>query len=111
MMLPNYICGTWVRGGGDGHVLHDPVTGAEVARVSSAGVAFADALAYGRAVGGAALRSLGTTIQREALVMTYSDIFWLMSVGIVIVLPLVAFGRSVRRRSRVAQDTLADASA
>jgi ATP-binding cassette subfamily B protein len=29
----------------------------------------------------------------------------------VIVLPLVAFGRSVRRRSRVAQDTLADASA
>jgi ATP-binding cassette subfamily B protein len=29
----------------------------------------------------------------------------------VIVLPLVAFGRSVRRRSRTAQDTLADASA
>ena len=29
----------------------------------------------------------------------------------VIVLPLVGFGRSVRRRSRVAQDTLADASA
>ena len=29
----------------------------------------------------------------------------------VIVLPLVAFGRSVRRRSRLAQDTLADASA
>ncbi len=29
----------------------------------------------------------------------------------VIVLPLVAFGRSVRRRSRIAQDTLADASA
>jgi ATP-binding cassette, subfamily B, bacterial len=29
----------------------------------------------------------------------------------VIVLPLVAFGRAVRRRSRVAQDTLADASA
>src|SRR5690606_5528286 len=29
----------------------------------------------------------------------------------VIVLPLVGFGRSVRRRSRLAQDTLADASA
>src|SRR6185295_7030975 len=29
----------------------------------------------------------------------------------VIVLPLVAFGRAVRRRSRAAQDTLADASA
>jgi ATP-binding cassette, subfamily B, bacterial len=29
----------------------------------------------------------------------------------VIVLPLVAFGRAVRRRSRIAQDTLADASA
>jgi len=29
----------------------------------------------------------------------------------VIVFPLVAFGRAVRRRSRTAQDTLADASA
>ena len=29
----------------------------------------------------------------------------------VIVLPLVGFGRAVRRRSRAAQDTLADASA
>ena len=29
----------------------------------------------------------------------------------IIVLPLVAFGRAVRRRSRLAQDTLADASA
>lgn len=41
----------------------------------------------------AALRSLGNTIQREALVMTYNDIFWLMSTGIVIVVPLVLFLR------------------
>lgn len=73
MMLPNYICGTWVRGGGDGHVLHDPVTGAEVARVSSAGVAFADALAYGRAVGGAALRSLGYR-ERAALLGRVAEV-------------------------------------
>lgn len=36
---------------------------------------------------------------------------FVMAVIPIIVLPLVAFGRSVRRRSRGAQDTLADASA
>ncbi|BBC71906.1 MFS transporter [Altererythrobacter sp. B11] len=38
---------------------------------------------------GAALRSLGGTIQREALVMTYNDMFWMLAVGIVCVTPLV----------------------
>jgi ATP-binding cassette subfamily B protein len=37
--------------------------------------------------------------------------FFVIAVIPVIVLPLVAFGRMVRRRSRAAQDTLADASA
>src|SRR6185369_2509353 len=37
--------------------------------------------------------------------------FFVIAAIPVIVLPLVAFGRLVRRRSRVAQDTLADASA
>lgn len=41
----------------------------------------------------AALRTLAGTIAREALVMTYNDIFWLLTVGIIIVLPLVLFLR------------------
>ena len=35
----------------------------------------------------------GGTIQREALVMTYNDLFWLLSVGICCVVPLVLFLR------------------
>ncbi|MPT49199.1 MAG: DHA2 family efflux MFS transporter permease subunit [Sphingobium sp.] len=41
----------------------------------------------------AAMRTISGTIQREALVMTYNDIFWLMMVGILIVMPLVLFLR------------------
>ncbi|RPF71638.1 DHA2 family efflux MFS transporter permease subunit [Aurantiacibacter spongiae] len=37
---------------------------------------------------GAALRSLAGQIQREALVMTYNDMFWLLFVGIIVVVPL-----------------------
>ncbi len=37
----------------------------------------------------AALRVIGGTIAREALVMTYNDMFWMLSVGILIVSPLV----------------------
>ncbi|MGF7147944.1 DHA2 family multidrug resistance protein [Sphingomonas zeicaulis] len=49
----------------------------------------------GDALGGpaAALRSLAGTIERDALVMTYNDIFWLLAMGILIVLPLVLFLR------------------
>nr|WP_235979123.1 DHA2 family efflux MFS transporter permease subunit [Croceibacterium atlanticum] len=36
----------------------------------------------------AALRALGGVIQREALVMTYNDMFWLLFVGILAVTPL-----------------------
>lgn len=41
----------------------------------------------------AALRVLGQTLQREALVMTYNDMFWLLAVGIVCVCPLILFLR------------------
>jgi len=45
----------------------------------------------GHLIGGpdAALRTLGNLIQREALVMTFNDIFFLLFSGILIVLPLV----------------------
>lgn len=47
----------------------------------------------------AALLALNLTIQREALVMTYNDIFWLMTMGIVAVTPLVLFLRPLPRDS------------
>jgi len=55
-------------------------------------------------VGGAdaALRSLAGTIQLEALVMTFNDIFWLMTVGIVCVIPLVLLLRPLPRGRTVA---------
>ncbi|WP_126173561.1 MDR family MFS transporter [Altericroceibacterium xinjiangense] len=39
----------------------------------------------------AALRAISGTIMREALVMTYNDLFWLLAVGTVAVTPLVLF--------------------
>jgi DHA2 family multidrug resistance protein len=44
-----------------------------------------------QALGGsaAAFRSLSSTIQIQALTMTYADLFWLLTVGIVGVMPLI----------------------
>lgn len=41
----------------------------------------------------AVLRSLSNTIQIQALTMTYSDLFWILSTGILFVIPLVLFLR------------------
>jgi DHA2 family multidrug resistance protein len=41
----------------------------------------------------AAIRQLDGTLQIQALVMTYNDIFWMMAIGILIVTPLVLFLR------------------
>jgi len=51
--------------------------------------------AQARVLGGMpqALRSLGGTIQLQALTMTYVDLFWILSVGIGCVIPLVLFLR------------------
>ncbi|HLI40777.1 MAG TPA: phenylacetic acid degradation bifunctional protein PaaZ [Streptosporangiaceae bacterium] len=57
-VLRSYVCGGWVRPADEGRPVLDAVTGAEVARVSSAGVDMAAALEYGRSVGGPALRDL-----------------------------------------------------
>jgi oxepin-CoA hydrolase / 3-oxo-5,6-dehydrosuberyl-CoA semialdehyde dehydrogenase len=65
-LLRSYVSGNWVTPDGDGRPVFDAVTGAEVARISAAGVDMAAALAYGRAVGGAGLREL-TFHQRAAL--------------------------------------------
>jgi len=47
------------------------------------------ALGHGPMGSDAGMRMLGATIQREALVMTYNDMFWLLVVGIVLIGPLV----------------------
>lgn len=56
------------------------------------------------AMGGteAALRTISGTIQREALVMTYNDIFWLMMIGILIVMPLLLFLRPLPKGQMMA---------
>jgi oxepin-CoA hydrolase / 3-oxo-5,6-dehydrosuberyl-CoA semialdehyde dehydrogenase len=64
--LRSYVGGRWVVGTGEGQPMLDAVTGEEVARVSSAGIDVAAALAYGRQVGGPALGTL-TFHQRAAL--------------------------------------------
>jgi len=48
-----------------------------------------------QALGGTdtALRALDGTIQMQALTMTYADLFWLLSMGILVTLPLVLFLR------------------
>ncbi|WP_404477197.1 DHA2 family efflux MFS transporter permease subunit [Novosphingobium sp. BL-52-GroH] len=58
----------------------------------------------GKSLGGpdAALRTLSGTIQREALVMTFNDIFWILGVGILAVLPLVLFLRPLPKGQSVA---------
>jgi oxepin-CoA hydrolase / 3-oxo-5,6-dehydrosuberyl-CoA semialdehyde dehydrogenase len=64
--LRSYVSGSWHVPPDEGAPLHDAVTGAEVARISSTGVDFAAALGHGRRVGGPALREL-TFHQRAAL--------------------------------------------
>jgi oxepin-CoA hydrolase/3-oxo-5,6-dehydrosuberyl-CoA semialdehyde dehydrogenase len=56
-VVRSYIAGRWSAPDG-GTPVYDAVTGAPVAEVSSAGIDFAAALAYGRQVGGPALREL-----------------------------------------------------
>ncbi|HVZ57010.1 MAG TPA: phenylacetic acid degradation bifunctional protein PaaZ [Chitinophagaceae bacterium] len=56
--LTNYVTGHWVAGAGEGQLLYDAVTGEPVAAASTQGLDFGAALAYGRRVGGPALRRM-----------------------------------------------------
>lgn len=73
MKLPNFVEGRWIDGADDGEVLVDPVLGTELARVSSAGVRYDQALHYARSVGGPALRAL-TYGERAALLGRIADV-------------------------------------
>ncbi|MGI8695703.1 MAG: phenylacetic acid degradation bifunctional protein PaaZ [Mycobacteriales bacterium] len=65
-VLRSYVGGSWVARSDDGTPMRDAVTGAEVGRLSTDGIDMAAALAYGRTVGGPALREM-TFHQRAAV--------------------------------------------
>jgi len=73
MKLPNYVAGKWVEGAGTGEPLIDPVTGDELARISSQGIDLGEGLDFARSEGGPALRQL-TYGQRAELLSKAADL-------------------------------------
>ena len=57
-LLKNFVAGQWIAGAGAGTLLRDPVTGADLVRVSRDGLDLAAAFNYARNEGGAALRAM-----------------------------------------------------
>src|SRR5213080_5607286 len=72
MKLPNYVADHWREGSGPGAPLVDPVTGEELARISSEGVDLNNALEFARTQGGSALRQLSYA-QRADLLAKMGD--------------------------------------
>jgi 3,4-dehydroadipyl-CoA semialdehyde dehydrogenase len=66
MKLANFVSGEWKEGSGAGEPLFDPVTGDELARISSSGVDVEATLAFARSEAGPALGRL-TYAQRAEL--------------------------------------------
>jgi 3,4-dehydroadipyl-CoA semialdehyde dehydrogenase len=73
MRLNSFLNDRWMDGTGEGTPLHDPVTGAEIARASGDGLDLKAALEHARAVGGPALRSM-TFAERGALIRAIADV-------------------------------------
>ncbi len=73
MKLANYLGGQWVEGTGAGEPMFDPVTGEELARVSSQGGPIGAALDFARSSGGDALRKLAYQ-ERAALLAKIADV-------------------------------------
>ena len=71
-LLPNYVSGRWTEGLGAGELLVDPVTGDELASISSRGIDLEAALQFARAHGGPALRQL-TYAQRANLLAKIAE--------------------------------------
>lgn len=65
-LLPNFAAGRWQTGTGAGTPLWDPVLGTPLVRVDNTGLDLAEAFAFAREQGGAALRALGYA-ERAAL--------------------------------------------
>src|SRR6266436_3430042 len=73
MKLPNYVSGQWREGTGPGETLIDPVTGDELANISSQGINLEAALTFVRTEGAPALRQL-TYAQRAELLAKFADV-------------------------------------
>src|SRR5947199_5643867 len=73
MKLLNYVSGQWREGTGPGVTLIDPVTGEELARISSQGIDIEAALAFARTRGGPALRQF-TYAQRAEMLGKIADV-------------------------------------
>ena len=73
MRLPNYICGEWKEGAGVDHRLIDPVSGEELATISSAGLDMNAALEYARQNGSPNLQAL-TYQQRAELLERIAEV-------------------------------------
>ena len=72
MKLSSYVSGAWVEGNDEGAPLVDPVTGEELARASTTGIDIGAAMAYGREVGGPALRAM-TYAERAKLIGSIAE--------------------------------------
>lgn len=66
-VLESYLAGSWRKGHGEGANLLDAATGTPIARIDASGLDLGEALAYGRAKGGAALRKM--TYHERALML------------------------------------------
>lgn len=73
MNLANYVCGEWKAGSGVGEALVDPVTGEELARISSQGIDAKALLEFARTEGGPALRAMSYS-ERAALLGKMGEI-------------------------------------
>lgn len=71
LILENYVGGRWLPGTGKLADLHNPTTGAVVARAGTGGIDMKAALTFARDVGGAALRAM-TFAQRGEMIMAAS---------------------------------------
>lgn len=54
---------------------------------------YVDGLTQSMGSADAAMLTISSSIQRDALVMTYNDIFWMLGWGIIMIIPLVLFLR------------------
>ena len=73
MKLANYVSGQWVEGAGAGEALVDPVTGEELARISSQGMDLKGTLDFARTEGGPALRQL-SYVQRADMLAKVGEV-------------------------------------
>ena len=66
-LLLNYVAGHWQAGAGAGTTLFDPVLGTPLVRVDASGLDLAEAFAFAREQGGAALRAMSYAQRAEML--------------------------------------------